>query len=331
MQTLILILPFILGAWLANYGERERRVRFLVLIMLGLINVFLLAIGLLMAVAGQLQPEAAMGLPPDFPQIDFGSVGLALLVTGLAACLPLIPFVRRLLARLIPIEADSLVHTTALVYAVYLVGNTLAAWPVINALAENEQFAQEVFSQFGPRDAWVTGLLFALMAVAGVGLFVRRNWREVVERLKVGGLGLRELGWSAVALVVLLAIEVGISQAWQVLDPAGFERVGGLTEQFISPFLSPIGALTVGLSAGIGEELLFRGALQPRFGILFTTLLFTFAHAQYSLSPALLGIFVVGYGLGLIRNRINTTAAILVHAGFNFLQVIAMTYLGGGP
>lgn len=327
MEILVLT-PFVLGAWLANYGERQEGARFLMLVMLGLINLLLLVMGLSMAVAGQLLTQSAVLLPPNVPQIDFRSVGLALLATGLLAFTPLIPSLRRLLARLIPIDPDSLVHTTALVYAAYLVGNTLASWPIINALAENEALAQEVLGQLGLTDAWLTGLFFAAMAVVGVGLYVRRNWREVLERLKVGRLAGRQLAWAGGALVLLLAIEVGISQAWQALDPASYERTGGLTDAFISSFLTPLGALTVGLSAGIGEELLFRGALQPRFGLLPTTLLFTFAHAQYSLSPALIGIFVVGYGLGVIRNRVNTSAAILVHAGFNFLQVIMVTYLG---
>lgn len=323
MEVLILS-PFILGAWLANYAERRIVARSLMLVMLGSINLLLLAMGLLVVAAGS--PAATMA--PGIPQFDITRVGLAMLITGGLAFIPMIPPVRRLLARVISIDPDSLVHTTALVYAVYLVGSTLVSWPIVNALAKDEALAQEVFGRVGPADAWLTGLVFAAMAVVGVGLFVRRDWHEVAARLKLGGLSSRGVVWAAGALVLLLAIEVGISQAWQVLDPVSYERVGGLTDAFISSFLSPLGALTVGLSAGIGEELLFRGALQPRFGLLLTTLLFTLAHAQYSLSPALIGIFIVGYSLGVIRNRINTTAAILVHAGFNFLQVIAATYLG---
>lgn len=327
METLVLA-PFILGMWVANYGERRPGVRVLVVTLLGLVNLLVLAIGALVVVAGRLMVRSDVPLPREIPPIDFASVGLALLGMGFLAFVPLIPLVRRLLARVISIDPDSLVHTTALVYAVYLVGNTGVSWPVINALAEDEALAQQFFGQFGLGDAWLSGLIFAVMAVIGVGLFARRNWSEVLERLKVGRLSRRQLAWAGASVILLLAIEVAFSQAWQVLDPAGYERVGGLTDAFIGAFLSPLGAFTVGLAAGIGEELLFRGALQPRFGLFLTTLLFTFAHAQYSLSPALIGIFVVGLGLGIVRNRANTTASILVHAGFNFLQVIAATYLG---
>ncbi|MFQ5593923.1 MAG: lysostaphin resistance A-like protein [Anaerolineae bacterium] len=327
-MEILFLTPFILGIWLANFGERRQGVRSLVLILLGLINLLILVIGALMVAAGWLMVQFEVPLPPEVPQIDFAGVGLAVLGMGFLAFAPLIPFIRRLLARLIPIDPDSLVHTTALVYAVYLVGNTVASWPVINALAQDEALAQQFFGQFGLSDAWLSGLVFATMAVIGVGLLSRRRWREVMARLKVGRLSGRQLAWAGGAVILLLAIEVAISQTWQILDPAGYERVGGLTDAFIGAFLSPVGALTVGLAAGIGEELLFRGALQPRFGIFLTTLLFTFAHAQYSLSPALIGVFVVGFGLGVVRNRANTTASILVHASFNFLQVIAATYLG---
>ncbi|RME49296.1 MAG: hypothetical protein D6791_01080, partial [Chloroflexi bacterium] len=180
MEVLILT-PFILGMWLANYGEQHEGARTLMLISLGLINQLLVVIGTLMSVAGLFLTQSAAALPPGVLVFDYVSVGLAVLVTGLLAFIPLIPFVRRLLARLIPINPNSLVHTTALVYAVYLVGNTLASWPIVNALAQDEALAQQVLSQFGVGEAWLTGLVFAAMAVVGVGLFVRRDWWDVMD------------------------------------------------------------------------------------------------------------------------------------------------------
>jgi membrane protease YdiL (CAAX protease family) len=325
----LILLPAIIGAWLANYGERNEGARYMLLILLGLTNLLILVLGALIMIAGQVQGRAGVGLPPGMPAFDFGAVGLAVVLTGLVAFLPMVPPLRRGLGRLIPIDPGSLVDTTALVYAIYLLGITVASWPIVAMAAEDQAFADEVLGGISSREAWLTALVFALLAVFGVGWLVRRDWQAVLARLGLRGLNLRQLAWAAAALAVLLVTEFGISLLWQRLDPAGYERVGGLSETFISPFLSPWGAVTIGLSAGIGEEMLFRGALQPRFGILLTTLVFTLAHAQYSLSPALIGLFVVGYGLGVTRNRIISTAAILVHAGFNFIQVILATY--GGP
>jgi len=40
--------------------------------------------------------------------------------------------------------------------------------------------------------------------------------------------------------------------------------------------------LLLGLSAGIGEEITLRGALQPKLGLALTSLLFAALHVQYS-------------------------------------------------
>jgi membrane protease YdiL (CAAX protease family) len=76
--------------------------------------------------------------------------------------------------------------------------------------------------------------------------------------------------------------------------------------------------LILALATGIGEELLFRGAIQPAFGLIPTAALFAIAHLQYDLSPLMLFIFILGIILGIIRQRYGTTVAILIHFGYNF-------------
>jgi membrane protease YdiL (CAAX protease family) len=80
-------------------------------------------------------------------------------------------------------------------------------------------------------------------------------------------------------------------------------------------------ALLLSLPVAIGEEMFFRGALQPVFGLVPTALFFTALHAQYGLSPALLALFVVGLGLGVLERRRGTVAAMLAHFVFNFVQL----------
>jgi membrane protease YdiL (CAAX protease family) len=79
-------------------------------------------------------------------------------------------------------------------------------------------------------------------------------------------------------------------------------------------------ALLLGVSAGFGEEIAIRGALQPRLGIGLCALLFASAHVQYSwfgmATIALLGVL-----LGGIRAGTNTTTAIAVHALYDVLAV----------
>ena len=87
-------------------------------------------------------------------------------------------------------------------------------------------------------------------------------------------------------------------------------------------------ALVLGASAGIGEEAIFRGALQPRFGILIPSLLFAMLHGpQYGFNIALLGLLGVSIILGLERKYVNTTAAMITHALFNAVQVLALSAL----
>lgn len=322
----VALFSLIFGAWLANYAEKHRQMRPLLMTLLGVLNLVLVVMGVLVVLAGWLMRASTVPLPTGMPELNVLGTGLALVGTGLAAFLPMVSFVRRGLARWLPIDPHSTVHMLALIYAIYLVGNSAATLPLINALAGDQQLAQQVLGGLSPTDAWITGFGFALLALVGVGLFVRRDVREALERLGIRRLHGRQWVWTVALLIALLGTEMLISNVWERLDPQGFQRVGGLAEALLGAFLSPWGAVTVGLAAGIGEELLFRGALQPRLGLLTTALLFTVAHVQYSLSPALLGIFVIALGLGILRARVNTTACIVVHAAFNFLQVFLASF-----
>ena len=77
--------------------------------------------------------------------------------------------------------------------------------------------------------------------------------------------------------------------------------------------------LILALGAGFGEEILFRGALQPAFGLIISSLLFAVTHIQYGLTPITLIVFVIGIILGLVRRYSNTSVAIFIHVGYNFV------------
>ena len=81
-------------------------------------------------------------------------------------------------------------------------------------------------------------------------------------------------------------------------------------------------ALLLSLPVAIGEEIFFRGALQPVFGLVPTALYFAGLHAQYGLTPALLSVFIVGLGFGLLAKRRGTVTAILAHFVYNFVQLM---------
>jgi membrane protease YdiL (CAAX protease family) len=83
------------------------------------------------------------------------------------------------------------------------------------------------------------------------------------------------------------------------------------------------GVLFLSLSAATGEEMLFRGALQPRLGLLLVAVLFTAFHDQYGFSFILLGIFILALGLGWLRNSMNLWVGIVAHAWYDFLSSLS--------
>lgn len=80
------------------------------------------------------------------------------------------------------------------------------------------------------------------------------------------------------------------------------------------------------LFAGAGEELLFRGAIQPLIGIWLTSLIFVGLHGYFKFKS--LGHFVFGammfglsVGLGYIYEYIGLIAAISAHAVYDMIML----------
>jgi uncharacterized protein len=113
----------------------------------------------------------------------------------------------------------------------------------------------------------------------------------------------------------------GVDLAWGAL---GWPRTDTKSfGQLLAFAMSPLGALVIGVTAGLGEELAIRGVLQPRLGILLSNLFFTALHALQYHWDSLLPVFIVGIALGLIRRRTNTTTSAIVHGTYDFLLIMA--------
>jgi uncharacterized protein len=318
LLSLLLFVPFLTLVVIANLAEQRPWARYTTYVALILTDLALLGFALLSAVTALmtgLSPEEmpALGLSPNWV-----AVAAVCTVTALLAALPLLPAVRRSVARILPVDPASIVHMTALAFAVYEVGLSLAQMALIGDVAN----LAETGMTLGIWDVLLSGLPLLLFALLGVGLFVRRSGGQILGRL-----GLRRPNWKqlllAAALVAaLLAFDYGVNWAWERLDPAGYEALTSVTDQLFGGLMTVAGAIVLGLSAGISEEILFRGALQPRLGLLLSAALFAIGHLQYGLTVATLEVFVIGLVLGLVRNRTNTTTAILVHAGYNAAGVL---------
>jgi hypothetical protein len=100
--------------------------------------------------------------------------------------------------------------------------------------------------------------------------------------------------------------------------------VDSTTQHLFGRLNNPVGIVALALAPGICEEVLFRGALQPRLGLLVPALLFTSIHTQYGLSFDTLSVFVIAIGLGLIRRYANTTASSICHVTYNLVVGIGL-------
>jgi membrane protease YdiL (CAAX protease family) len=144
---------------------------------------------------------------------------------------------------------------------------------------------------------------------------------------------LSQLGIVVLFVVGALLLSFAADILFAALQPDLYEQVGEVSEGLFSPEgLSPISAilfaLLIGLGAGIGEETLFRGAVQPALGITLTSILFASMHVQYGPSLLLGYLFILSLGLGLLRKHINTTTSFAAHASYNTLGVLLAYFFG---
>lgn len=280
-------------------------------------NLFLFLLNLLLLVAGlalRFWPPAANALPAASMELLGATGGVALAGMGLWGMAASLRPVRRTLSRLLPaLDVDSAVHTLALALVGYLAGNAiLSLAPGLELLAEAAVRATLV-------DVLAQGVVFILAAGLGAGLFVRRDLPALAERLGLQRPTTGQL-WTGVRWMVFFVFLQGcVGATWVLLSPEDAAQISSLNEILLGNFDTVGEWLLLAAAAGLGEELLFRGALQPVFGIVPTSLIFALAHIQYGLSPATLTVFLLSVVLGIIRKRSNTTVAILVHAGYNFI------------
>jgi uncharacterized protein len=163
---------------------------------------------------------------------------------------------------------------------------------------------------------------YILLALASVGFLLRRDWRATLERLGVGRITATH--WIVVALGVLALYAFNSGADW--IQRTFFHDLW-LEDQRISQAigggLGVAGTIVLGLSAGIGEEVTMRGALQPKLGLIGTSLLFSSFHVQYSWFGMTV-IFLLGLMLGLVRKRANTSVAMAIHALYDMAAVLSL-------
>ncbi len=116
---------------------------------------------------------------------------------------------------------------------------------------------------------------------------------------------------AGLGLVALSRLATASSRAGQALTAELAQAIGPL---------GSVQIVALALASGVGEELFFRGALQPRVGLLLASLLFGLAHLLPSWPLVLWSLFagVAGLALGaLFEVTGNLIAPVVAHVVVN--------------
>lgn len=360
IQALVIIL-FVGGfSLLAQWGRKNRSAEITLIVLLLAFSSLVIVLGVLVALVGLSGAVPDSQLPRE---LSIGSAAVLLLagLAGFALCVaPLRKITRR------RATGGSNATNTSLEDLATAGSNSeerpwqtdrysggwysdppiyFALWMLVIVLAEKmvellifalaPEAIESTFAEVGrlsPAAVVFSQLPFVVIALLGVGLGVRRDLRQTLARLGYGPITLRQLGVVALFIVGALLLSFVADTLFSALQPEVFERVGRISEGLFGTegfgLVSAIlFALLIGVGAALGEETLFRGALQPALGIPLTSVLWAFLHTQYGPSVLLVYIFVLSIGLGILRNRVNTTATFLAHAGYNASGVLLAYFL----
>ncbi|MGX2038916.1 CPBP family intramembrane glutamic endopeptidase [Methylocaldum sp. MU1018] len=180
------------------------------------------------------------------------------------------------------------------------------------------------YNQFLKIATWFEGGLILL--AYGIG------WAVSINPLAHIGFGPMALAWGILGTLPLyLLFALSYSLPW-----SGMRAVKSFLVEKLGPFLSHCRwqeLLYLGFLAGISEEILFRGLLQPWFeqnwgwigGIVFSNLVFALVHWVTPLYALLAGLTGVYLGIALdFGGERNLVIPILIHAIYDFLAFIAV-------
>jgi uncharacterized protein len=170
---------------------------------------------------------------------------------------------------------------------------------------------------------------FLVIALASVGPGVRRGLRESAERL---GLWPLRVPWWVIGLVIgIILVPLGdrVAELLSNLTSTQCLQQQQQVQQAITGTArTTLEQIGVAVAAGVCEETLFRGALQPRFGILLSSVLWAGYHLQYTCnglpSASNLYILLLGLVFGALRKRGGLWPAIIAHTVYDGVILLGL-------
>ena len=271
------------------------------------------------------QPGLAANLMSGMEEsltVNWPLLAAGIWIPSVAGILLLLKPVRVVLAKFIPIDAHSPVDAVALSFSMLIVINLMLTLGV-----GLENLADLLAAESGDKNGaatigelWAQQLLMAFTAAVGVGWLTRRRWRTTMRRLGVTMPSGRQVMIGLLVGFALVPMVVALEYLASLLGVQADQDVERLMEELLGTlFESPWGIITLGLAAALGEEPIFRGAAQPKFGLLLTAAMFALVHSNYGITLSTVIVFMLGLVLGLLRIRHNTSTAMITHATYNII------------
>lgn len=135
-------------------------------------------------------------------------------------------------------------------------------------------------------------------------------------------------GEKALWLQLLVGLTFGVITAnagWQIVELPKLHKTKIFFTEIIRPLkLNNMEIVIISVCAGVGEELFFRGAIQPMLGIWTTSILFVLLHGYlnpFNLPLTYYGIYmvlVIGV-MGLFTEHLGILTAIIAHVLIDYI------------
>ena len=157
--------------------------------------------------------------------------------------------------------------------------------------------------------------LATLIVFGGLGILIIPYVRKVDLTEFFSG---AEKYWLQVTIGIIFGV-ITAKAGWQIVELPMLQK----TKTFFSGLIRPLNLDTtqiifISVCAGVGEELFFRGAIQPMLGVWMTAILFVLLHGYlnpFNMSLTMYGIYmvlVIGV-LGLMTEHFGILTAIVAH------------------
>lgn len=329
----VVILYFGVTIYLANqqqltqeHGTAVRMLHYIGVFMIFLLGLFSLMVALADVQVDQLAEQDEMLQPLN---VGLGAVIASMLLSGLGAAAAYIAIAsteaRQLLAQVIRQRGDynpqSPVHTTAIVLTLLMTVSQI----VLFLLSGGPEAMAESIEAEGvdPGLPVLQAVLQIAAAFLGVGYAIRRDLAQTLARLGLRMPTPEDIRWGFGGGLILYGIAIVFSVLISILLPETVDQTSA-AESLAAAFATVPLALLLSASAAVGEEIFYRGALQPVFGNVLVSMFFAVMHTQLLLSPAIVVIFIVSYFLGWLRQKHSTTAAIIAHFVYNMVQLLLL-------